>query len=73
MPQELNSALVASQRAITFDKQANINAAIYYYKEAVKYLSIAINNNCGSEEDIIKWKNTLDQYKARIEALDKLG
>ncbi|KAK6617934.1 hypothetical protein RUM43_014163 [Polyplax serrata] len=69
----VENALISSQRAINFDKLGNVEAAIYYYGEAVKYLEAAISDGGGNGDEISKWKGASSRYKERIRALENLG
>lgn len=73
MPLEVENALVSSKRAINFDKEGNVKAAIYYYNEAIKYLDLAIANNYERTNETLKWKNALLQYKERVQVLEEIG
>lgn len=73
MSNNIENAFISSQRAISFDKRGNIQAAIYYYNEAIRYLQIGINSNYDDENDTTEWKNALEKYQERLKTLQEIS
>jgi len=65
----VESALLASKRAITFDVSKNYEAAIYFYKEAAKFLYLAVLNETCPDEEKEEWRDKIKQYEARAATL----
>jgi hypothetical protein len=68
----VEDALVSSTRAIQFDHGGQHEVAAFYYREAARFLQMAISATCG-DEAAKSWKNKADEYIARAQALDQLS
>lgn len=73
MSSNVASALAASQRAVTFDTEKNYDAAVYYYKEAAKFLYLAVIGNEGTEEEKAERREKIKEYEARAAKLKDAG
>lgn len=72
MSNEVENALISSKKAVQFDQLGNYQAASYYYREASKYLEIAINSKLGSSTEVEQWDKTAVKYLQRAKALEDL-
>jgi hypothetical protein len=68
----VEDALVSSTRAIQFDRDGQHEVAAFYYREAARFLEMAV---MGTADDGNKelWTNKVAEYKMRAQALDQLS
>jgi hypothetical protein len=68
----VEDALVSSTRAIQFDHDGQNEVAAFYYREAARFLEMAVS---GAADDGNKeqWTNKATEYKMRAQALDQLS
>jgi len=68
----LEDALTSSTRAIQFDRDGQYEVALFYYREAAKFLELAIVGTVDeSSKDSLTKKAA--EYKERAQALDELS
>lgn len=68
----VEDALVSSTRAIQFDRDGQYEVAAFYYREAARFLELAVSSTAddGNKES---WTNKAAEYKMRAQALDQLS
>lgn len=71
MPSDAESALTLSKKAVQFDQLGNVQAAIYYYREAAKYLEIQIFNTPEGVCDLEQLKSAALRYSNRADILEE--
>jgi len=68
----LDDAVTSSTRAIQFDRDGQYEVALFYYREAAKFLELAILGTAdGSNKESLTKKAA--EYKERAQALDELS
>ncbi|XP_023726800.1 calpain-7 isoform X2 [Cryptotermes secundus] len=67
----VEDALTSSTRAIQFDRDRQHEVAAFYYREAARFLELAISGTAddGNKES---WTKKAAEYKERAQALDQL-
>lgn len=68
----VEDALTSSTRAIQFDRDRQHEVAAFYYREAARFLELAISGTAddGNKES---WTKKAAEYKERAQALDQLS
>jgi hypothetical protein len=68
----VEDALTSSTRAIQFDRDGQQEVAAFYYREAARFLELAVSGTAdvGNKES---WTKKAAEYKERAEALDQLS
>ncbi|GFG37190.1 hypothetical protein Cfor_09323 [Coptotermes formosanus] len=67
----LEDALTSSTRAIQFDRDGQHEVAVFYYREAAKFLELAVSGTTDGEKKD-SWTKKATEYKERAQALDEL-
>ena len=68
----VEDALTSSTRAIQFDLDGQHEIAVFYYREAAKFLELAISGTPDREKKE-SWTKKAAEYKERAEALHQLS
>jgi hypothetical protein len=68
----LEDALTSSTRAIQFDRDGQHEVAVFYYREAAKFLELAVSGTTDGEKKD-SWTKKATEYKERAQALDELS
>ncbi|KAL0268630.1 UNVERIFIED_CONTAM: hypothetical protein PYX00_010489 [Menopon gallinae] len=71
MPSEAENALTLSKKAVQFDQLGNVQAAIYYYREAAKYLQVQIINTPEDVSEHEQLNSAALSYLKRADALEE--
>jgi hypothetical protein len=68
----VEDALTSSTRAIQFDRDGQHEVAAFYYREAARFLKLAVSGTAddGNKES---WTKKAAEYEERAQALDQLS
>ncbi|CAG2066380.1 unnamed protein product, partial [Timema podura] len=67
----VEDALTSSSRAVQFDKDGKQEVAAFYYREAAKFLDLAVKS-AGDGVNKESWQNKAEEYKERAKELDQM-
>lgn len=72
MTQHAKDAIGISTKAVEYDKAGQLKAAIYFYKQSVRLLDVALTED-PNNSDAQSWVKRMQEYENRAQFLQYQG